>query len=133
MSVMPPSPFLELPSSAGGGESRPATDIEGVSYSEVHANLLPSTKLIPIKGEEAPSGPRTESRIETVGVAPDPAESILPPLPGRQISNAGDELDEERFMAEIEEPPAFITAPSQGYLLACERDQTEAILEFMLR
>lgn len=62
-------------SSDGGGESRPATvRKEGVSYPEDQANLLPSTKLIPSKGEEAPSGPRFGSRIETARVAPSPSE-----------------------------------------------------------
>jgi hypothetical protein len=63
-------------SSDGGGESRPATvRKEGVSYPEAQANRLPSTKLIPIKGEEAPSGPRAGSRIETARVAPSPSEA----------------------------------------------------------
>jgi hypothetical protein len=65
--------------SRGGGESRPATvKKEGVSYPEAQANRLPSAKPIPVKGEEAPSGPRVGSRIETAGVASGPREFKRP-------------------------------------------------------
>ena len=112
MSVMPPSPFLEFPSSDGGLRAGDVTQTIGSAVTD--APQCSGDTISPI-------------------VLPAPSETILPPLPGRQISIAGDELEEDRFMAEIEEPPAFITVPSQGYLLACEREQTEAIIEFLTK
>ena len=126
MSVMPPSPFLEFPSSDGGVENR---------RHAARGSATPKTGTDGQEGGPLGSAASLEAHPEKhiAGVASGPSEAILPPLPGLQISNAGEELDEDRFMAEIEQPPAFITTPTQGYLLACERDQTEAILEFLSR
>ena len=59
----------EIKSSGRGGESRPATDIEGVSYPETQTKRLPVKSSNRSKGETAPSGSRVGSRIETVGIA----------------------------------------------------------------
>jgi len=72
----PVTQAVEIQSSCGGGESRPATEDEGVSYPEVQANARSFHGSYRTTGEEAPSGPRAGSRIETVGVAPDPHEAI---------------------------------------------------------
>ena len=53
------------------GKQTRYSEPEGVSYSEDQANgvALPHG-LYGITGEQAPAGPRSESRIETAGVAP---------------------------------------------------------------
>jgi hypothetical protein len=62
-------------SSDGGGEQTRYSVQEGASYSKTQANALPSKRSYRSKGEEAPSGPRVESKIEAVGVAPGPSEA----------------------------------------------------------
>jgi hypothetical protein len=70
-------------SSDGGGEQTRYSVQEGASYSKTQANAasrekreaLPSKRSYRSKGEEAPSGPRVESKIEAVGVAPGPSDS----------------------------------------------------------
>jgi len=121
MSTMPPSPFLEFPISDGIAEGRESQDGKdakrvGSRRPEPEAGSVAQIERGPTQGLRS----EVKSLSEPVGVETSPSDFRFV-------------LDEDRFMAEIEEPPAFITAPSQGYLLACERDQTEAILEFMLR
>jgi hypothetical protein len=114
----------------------PLQSSDGGVENQRHAmrgSATPKTGTDGQEGGPLGSAPQGHPEEHIAGVVSGPSEAILPPLPGLQISSAGDTLDEERFMADIEEPPAFIVAPSQGYLLSCEREQTTAILEFLTR
>jgi len=111
MSVMPPSPFLEFPSSP-----------EPIQAPHNNGERLPSSDAAGGPGEALARSSEVEPAAHNGLVA-----DSIPAAPTSFV------LDEDRFMAEIEEPPAFITVPSQGYLLACEREQTEAIIEFLTK
>ena len=77
-----------IQSSCGGGESRPATEGEGVSYPDAQANARTFQGSYRTTGEEAPAGPRVGSRIETAGVASGSHETAVI-VPGREQVTAG--------------------------------------------